>query len=178
RPTGDGIGAFMEELQEELVPDAVPDDAYVARPSRRLELVIAVACLALSALVVVLASRIMVRHDTGGIDPRWWPTMLGLVALALSVLLLLAAIFRPPFARDDVVAGTREGWTRSMAAMVASGLFVVLWTMLPFMVVLPVYVIGLVAVFGGRGVKALLIFPAVVCTIIHLLFDMLLRVPL
>lgn len=192
--SGDGIGAVLDQLHDEIAPESIPDDAYVAPPSRRLELVIASASVALSALVVYLASHIAVRHETGGVDPRWWPTVLGSVALTLSLLLLVVAIVRPPFDREDVTSATRRGWIRCVAAMALSCVFIALWSTLSFsftvglpglrltftafIVVLPLYVAGLVAMFGGRGLKALVVFPAIVSVVIYVLFHLLLKVPL
>ncbi|WP_052436505.1 tripartite tricarboxylate transporter TctB family protein [Georgenia sp. SUBG003] len=123
-------------------------------------------------------ARIEVRNETGGIDPRWWPELLGAAGLALGVLLLVVAILRPPFNRDDLEAATRQGWLRVGIAVGLSIAFVLLWPVIGFLVATPVFLVVATYVFGGRGWKTLVLFPVLMTAGIYLLFHTLLKVPL
>ncbi|MCK6211652.1 tripartite tricarboxylate transporter TctB family protein [Georgenia sp. EYE_87] len=172
-----------EELLAHDAADAVEaageaDHAPLARPSRRLEIVCAAIAVVGSGALVVLARAIKVRTETDGIDPRWWPELLGLAGLALGVLLLVVAVVRPPFDRDDLEAATRQGWVRVGLAVVLSVVFVLLWPALGFLVVTPIFLVAATYLFGGRGWKTLILFPVVMTGFIYLLFHTLLKVPL
>lgn len=162
----------------EAVDAAEADHAPLARPSRRLEIVCAAIAVAGSGALFLLARAIEVRNETGGIDPRWWPELLGLGGLALGVLLLVAAVLRPPFDRDDLEAATRQGWFRVGLAVALSVAFVLLWPVLGFLVVTPVFLVAATYLFGGRGWKTLIVFPVLMTGFIYLLFHTLLKVPL
>lgn len=162
----------------EAVDAAEVDHAVLATPSRRLEIVCAAIAVAGSAALVLLARAIEVRNETGGIDPRWWPELLGVVGLALGILLLVIAVVRPPFSRDDLEAATRQGWLRVGLAVVLSVAFVLLWPVLSFLVVTPIFLVAATYLFGGRGWKTLILFPVLMTGFIYLLFHTLLKVPL
>jgi len=154
------------------------DHAPLARPSRRLEVVCAAIAVAGSGALVLLSRAIEVRRETGGIDPRWWPELLGIAGLALGVLLLVVAVVRPPFDRDDLEVATRQGWFRVGLAVVLSVAFVLLWPVLGFLVVTPIFLVAATYLFGGRGWKTLILFPLLMTGFIYLLFHTLLKVPL
>lgn len=162
----------------EAVDAGEEDHAVRARPSRRLEIVCAAIAVAGSGALVLLARAIEVRNETGGIDPRWWPELLGIAGLALGVLLLVVAVVRPPFDRDDLEAATRQGWVRVGIAVALAVAFVLLWPVVGFLVAAPVFLVVATYVFGGRGWKTLVLFPLLMTAGIYLLFHTLLKVPL
>ena len=149
-----------------------------ATPSRRLEVVTATVSLAASVIGFVLAQSIELRTETGGVDPRWWPTVLSLLAGALSVALLLIAILRPPFDRSDLEAGSRQGWVRLGAALVCGILYIVLWQLAGYLIATPIFLAALLWIFGGRGWKTLILFPVLTTAFTYVLFHSLLKVPL
>jgi hypothetical protein len=137
---------------------------------------------ALVALVVLggvafLARRIEVRTETGGIDPRWWPELLGTVGVCLAVALLVVVLARP-LDRGELEATTREGFVRLAVTVAITAAYLVLWPMLGFLVVTPILLLALLVVFGGRGWRGLIGFPVLTTAFVYLLFHTLLEVPL
>ncbi|OLT53258.1 tripartite tricarboxylate transporter TctB family protein [Cellulosimicrobium sp. CUA-896] len=130
--------------------DAVP----AARPSRRLEVGSALVALAVLGTLAFLARRIEVRAETGGIDPRWWPELLGTVGAALAVALLVVAVVRPSD-RGDLEATTRSGVVRLVATVALAAGYLVLWPLVGFLVATPVFLLAAVVLFapaaGGRS---------------------------
>ena len=149
-----------------------------ARPSRRLEVVTAAVSLAASVGGYFLAQSVELRTETGGVDPRWWPTVLSLLVAVLSLALLLIAILRPPFDRSDLEVSSRQGWTRLGAALVTGILFIVLWQLAGYLIATPLFLAALLWIFGGRGWKTLILFPVITTGFTYVLFHTLLKVPL
>ncbi|WP_024875706.1 tripartite tricarboxylate transporter TctB family protein [Saccharomonospora piscinae] len=146
--------------------------------SRALEIASAVVAVGATGAVVLLARAIEVRRETGGIDPRWWPELLGLLGLALAVVLLVVALVRPPAAREGIESPTREGRLRLGATVALAVVFVALWPVAGFLPTAPVFLCATTYVFGGRGWKPLVLYPLVLCGLVYLLFQTLLKVPL
>lgn len=162
-------------------PGGTPVDdvtSRAARSSRRLEIGAALATLLASGGLLMLAFRISVRTETGGVDPRWWPLVLSGVGLALSALLLVVALVRPPFERDDLEVTGRDGWTRLVLAVIIAALYLVAWDLVGFVIPTLVFLIALLWVFGRRRWKGLIIFPIAMTAFIYGLFDFVLKVPL
>lgn len=149
-----------------------------ASPSRALEVVIAAAVLAITGTVFLLSGAIELRVEQPGMTPRSWPQLLGGLGLALSVLLLAYAVFRPPLPRSELDAATRTGWLRLLLTIGATVVFLVVWPLLGFIVTAPVLIAAVTAIGGGRGIRALVIYPVVTAALIYALFNLLLKVPL
>lgn len=164
--------ALVEEMEREVA-------ALQAPASRRLERGIAISLVVLSALGVFGSRIIGVRTETGGLDPRWWPTIICAISLGLSILLTVIAYTRPPFDRDDLEKTNGEGWVKLAWTVVLSTLYIVAWTLTENFIIPSVILLSaLMWVYNGRGWKALVIFPVVTITFLYLLFHSLLRVPL
>ncbi|MFH5821214.1 tripartite tricarboxylate transporter TctB family protein [Georgenia sp. AZ-5] len=159
-------------------PEVEQPEGYIAPASRRLELVIAVLAVALSAVVLVLSQGIESQVDSGGLAPSWWPSVLAGAALAISAVLLILALVRRPAERGDLQAGTRQGWYRVLISSALSVLFLVAWEPVGFVIVCPLYLAALLATYGLRGLRGLLIFPVAITALIYVLFALILRVPL
>lgn len=160
------------------VPDGGAEEVPAPAASRRLEVVCAGVCLALAVTLYLGARGIQVRTETGGIDPRWWPQLLGLAGIALSTLMLLTALLRPPLQAEDLQTTTRVGRARLALALVASVALGVLWPLVGFVPAAAVFVAALTYLFGGRGWRTLVLFPALLTGFLHLVFAVLLEVPL
>ncbi|MFC8922034.1 tripartite tricarboxylate transporter TctB family protein [Cellulosimicrobium sp. NPDC057127] len=162
-----------------LVDAATRDDDTVpaAEPSRRLEIGSALVALVVLGGLAFLARRIEVRVETGGIDPRWWPELLGTVGAVLAAALLVVAVVRPPD-RGDLEATTRTGLVRLVATVALAAGYLVLWPLVGFLVATPVFLLAAVALFGARGWRTLVLFPLLTTAGIYLLFHTLLEVPL
>jgi hypothetical protein len=154
-----------------------PDDA-TAHPSKRMEIASAAVALLGFALLVVLARGIEVRAETGGIDPRWWPQMLGAAGAVLSAVLLARAVLRAPGAREGVLEATRDGRVRTVLVVALAAVYVLVWPLAGFAVVTPVFLIAATYLFGGRSRIALLAFPVGLTALLYLLFHTVLKVPL
>lgn len=163
---------MVEEMEREVA-------ALQAPPSRKLERAIAISLIVLSALGVLGSRLIAVRTETGGLDPRWWPTVICGISLVLSILLTVISFTRPPFDRDDLEVTNREGWYKLAWTVLFCTLYIVAWTLTGnFVVPSVILLVILMWIYNGRGVKALVIYPIVTVTFLYLLFHSLLRVPL
>lgn len=151
---------------------------HLAHPSRRLETVVAAVALALSVLALVLSRNIHLRMGAGGLDPKWWPTLLSLAAATLSAVLLAMALFGPAAARDDLESTHRDGWARMLVALALSVLYVFAWSRFGYVVPTLVYLLALLWLFGVRNAIALVLYPAITTAFIYGLFRLMLRVPL
>lgn len=151
---------------------------YSAPSSQRLEIAIAVAALILSVTALVLSRNIYLRMDSGGVDPKWWPTVLSILASALSALLVGMSLFGPAMSRGELEASEKDGWIRMLLALTLSALYVFAWSRIGYVVPTVVFVVALLWVFGLRSWKGLAIFSVVTTAFIYGLFHYVLRVPL
>lgn len=165
---------FMEEADEHLPPQEAPAGLP---PSRRLEVITALCALAASAGLVLLSRQITVRTETGGIDPRWWPTLVGSLALALSVALLIVVLTRT-MPRDDIEPTSKAGWARVAVTVTAAVAYTFLWPAIGYVPATLLVLIILTAAFGARNWKVLVLFPVGLTAFLYLLFGTLLKVPL
>lgn len=149
-----------------------------APASRGLEVVGALVALVVSAALFVLSDRIEVRGEPGGIDPRWWPRLLGLTGLALSCLVLVTSMVGRPAERSGIEAATRLGRFRFLLTFAATIGYLLAWPVAGFVPTSFGLLVALTAIFGGRGFRALLIFPAALTGFVFGVFHLVLRVPL
>jgi hypothetical protein len=149
-----------------------------ARPSKRMEIASAAVALLGFAVIIVLARGIELRAETGGIDPRWWPQLLGAAGAVLGAVLLVRAVLRAPAERDGVQEATRDGRVRTVCVVALAAAYVLLWPLAGFVVVTPLFLIAATYLFGGRGWIALLGFPVGLTALLYLLFHTVLKVPL
>ena len=161
-----------------LPEQTVAEPDYAARPSRRLEIAIAASALALSVTALLVSRAIPLRMGGGGIDPRWWPTLLSVLASALSALLVAMSLFGQAPARGEVEAAEPDGWTRMLLALALSALYVFAWSHLGYVGPTLVFNLVLLRIFGLRSWKALGVYSVVTTAFIYGLFHYLLRVPL
>ena len=154
------------------------DHAVVAKDSRRLEVICATIAVAGSGALLLLARSIEVRTEADGIDPRWWPQVLGLTGLALGIILLVLTLARPPFSRADLEAATRQGWIRTVAAVGLTVVYILVWPAAGFLLATAPFLVAVTYLFGGRGWRTLVLFPVLTTAGIYLLFHTLLKVPL
>ncbi|GLU48223.1 tripartite tricarboxylate transporter TctB family protein [Nocardiopsis ansamitocini] len=146
-------------------------------PSRLRELVPALAGLAVGAAALVLSMQIPEGNRLTQFSPRWWPEGLALLLMGLS-LLHAGLSWARPRALEAPEEATRAGAVRLVAILAAILGYGVLWYFVDFRVSTAVLFAGLTYIGGGRGWKALLIFPVITTAVLYLLFGVLLRVPL
>lgn len=163
-------------LAERIELDAIK---HQASPSRTLEKTVAFVLVAGSCAALIGARNIDVANETGGYDPRWWPTIITVIVLLLSIMLAIVAFVRPPFERDNVDSISDGGWTRLGATAVVTLLFIYGWRLSGnFVVPCALFLGALIWSYGGKGWKAILVFPVVTTAMIYVLFHTILKVPL
>lgn len=159
-------------------------------PSRVMEIAVAVAGLLFMVVVLVLAGQIELRREAGPgqIDARFWPTVLTWAGLIAAAWRLVVVLVRPPDERRDLERVQMGGPRRLLLTVVATALFIAAWNLREVVLVgyeLRVFpyacallLAGLVWLYGGRGWKALLLFPVLTTALTYLVFATLLRIPL
>ena len=149
-----------------------------AAPSKRMELTFSVLALTLGLAMLLSARAMRVRNETGGMDPRSWPTMIAFGILLSAGWTLFNAVTGRR-AERDVDGATRSGWIQLGVVIAMIVLVLVLWQVgLSFLILAPVFIIVCNLAFGLRGVVPLLVFPAVLTALLYLVFQLLLKVPL
>ncbi|WP_298993089.1 tripartite tricarboxylate transporter TctB family protein [uncultured Pseudokineococcus sp.] len=146
--------------------------------SKALEVLVAVVAGVVSLALLVGAQGIELRTETGGIDPRWWPELLGTVGLVLSVVLLATALLTRPAEREDLQAGTRAGTVRLAALAALAVTYVLVWPLVTFVPATVAFLAATTALLGGRRWPALVVFPVALALFLHVMFAVLLEVPL
>lgn len=152
-----------------------------ARPGRRLrDLIPALAAAAFAVVAFVLASQVPEGARLTQFSPRWWPELLAALVLLLSVFLAVGALRRSTVTVEEDVPeeATRQGAWRLTAMLATIVGYGVLWYFIDFRVSTLLLFIALTWLGGGRGWKALILFPITVTAILYLLFGVFLRVPL
>ncbi|GAB3707127.1 tripartite tricarboxylate transporter TctB family protein [Mariniluteicoccus flavus] len=171
----------------DLTPDA-PDpvasegvpgvEIASAPPSPTMEKAVAAVVLLFGAAMFAGARSIVVRNETGGIDPRWWPSAIAIGILASGAWMMFNAVTRRRGERDVDPVGA-SGLIQMVVTAVMTAVILVLWQVgLSFLVLAPAYLIVLNWMYGLRTWKSLLLFPAAITLILYLVFQLLLKVPL
>lgn len=163
------------------VDQETPSEAQDGRPRRKLrDLAPAGAGALLAVSVFALAAQIPEGAQLTQFSPRWWPELLSFALLALSACLAVQAFRRPSGAAEEAAPepATREGTRRLVLMLAAVAGYGVLWYFIDFRVSTTVLFIALTWFGGGRGWKALILFPVLATGVLYLLFGVLLRVPL
>lgn len=152
-------------------------DETTREPNHRgYEVAVGGAVAALGVACLVLTSQLELSRDGGAFGPRWWPTALSIAIIATGVVLVVQAVISRVSSDEPRI--TRSG-TATLAATVAAIVgYGIAWQYLDFRAVTVVLLIGLTFLFGGRGIKALIVFPVATTLILWGIFGLLLRVPL
>ncbi|MFV0452553.1 MAG: tripartite tricarboxylate transporter TctB family protein [Propioniciclava sp.] len=157
---------------------ADPAEPTTAAPSPTLEKVTAAVVLVFGAAMLVGARSIAVRTETGGIDPRWWPTATAVGILISGCAMAFNALTGRRGTRD-VEPAQPSGWPQMILTVVGLAIVLALWEIgVSFLLLGPLYLVALNWVYGLRTWKSLLLFPATVAVLLYLVFQLLLKVPL
>lgn len=173
----DKLSASTGDTSVSPVETAAEPD-FSARPSRPLEIFIAGTALVLSVIALVLSQNIYLRMGGGGLDPKWWPTLLSILCACLSAILVGMSLFGPAASRGELEAGHRDGWVRMLVALALSALYVFAWWQVGYVIPTAIYLFALLWVFGLRSWKGLVAYPVITTGFIYGLFHFMLRVPL
>lgn len=153
----------------------VEEGRRAASPVR--EAALGLVFLVLGTVVLVLARAIELPQRSTAVSPRIWPEALAIGLIGLSALQVVVAFVATPDA-DEQEEVTRKGLLR-VAGFVGSILaFGLLWYYVHFLLSGFALVAALTWVAGGRGLKDLVLFPAVIVAVLYVLFALLLKVPL
>ncbi len=170
--------------------DTEQDEYHGAASSRPVEIAFAAVALAVAAGYLVLGTRIPLRREAaaGQIDARFWPTVIGVSAVVVAVLLLVIAITRPAPGREDIERIQSGGVLRVAVTIAITLAFVALWSLGAvilfgyrievFPVAAGLLMASLMLVYGHRRWLSLIIYTVVVTAFVYVVFGMLLRIPL
>lgn len=130
------------------------------------ELVIGIACMALGVAVYIAAGNL--QQVKLGIGPGGFPKFIGVVLMILGVvqlvLVLRAGVEKPKLDIDPRAAAL------FCAAVAMSIAYVLLVTQVGFLLLTPLLMMGMMALFGERHIVRMLIVSVVTTVCIWLLF--------
>lgn len=154
-----------------------PDQESERDPNHRgYEAAIGVAVIAIGLACFVLTGQIDLAREGQAFGPRWWPTALSVTMIVIGGVLVVQALMHRITSDEPRI--TRSGGitlTVTLALIIGYGFA---WQYLDFRAVTVFLLAGLVFAFGGRGIKALMIFPVATTLVLWAIFGLLLRVPL
>ena len=142
------------------------------------------------ATALLLAQGIDLRREPGAgqIGARLWPTLLAAAGLGLAVWRLVVAIVQQPDDRSDQDLVAPGGYRRLVLTVLLAIGFIAAWSIRSveafgyrfevFPVLCAVLLLALLWLYGGRGWKALVLFPTLLTAGIYVIFHVLLRIPL
>jgi putative tricarboxylic transport membrane protein len=156
-------------------PLSLEGQRRAASPPR--EAALGLVFLVLGIVVLILARAIELPQRSTAVSPRIWPEALAIGLIGLSALQVVVAFAATPDA-DEQEPTTRTGVLRVAGFVGALLAFGVLWYYVNFLLSGFALVAALTWVAGGRGLKDLVVFPAVIVAILYALFALLLKVPL
>lgn len=167
----------MPERNDQL-DDMPVDEVTSAAPAPAMEKVAAGVVLAFGVLMLVGARAITVRNETGGIDPRWWPTAIACGIIGCGLWMLANALLGVSIDRQ-VDPARRRGWFQMIATVVGLAIVLLLWRVgVSFLLLGPIFLVVINWVFGLRKWTSLLLFPGIIAVLLYTVFQMLLKVPL
>jgi hypothetical protein len=161
---------------EEAAASPEPGAAPVLPPSRVREWGVAAAVLVAGIGVLLARETIAVAQGDTELGPQWWPTVLGVALVVGALALAVLGTLRPAAPEEEPASG--HGVAQLVAVLALIVAYGAAWYQLHFLVVTGPLIAGLVYVTGGRGVRALVVFPAVTTVLLYVIFGLLLRVPL
>lgn len=139
-------------------------------------LLVAAAVAAVGTTLILPTHSLEFTTADGSIGPGWWPTVLGGALLVGAFAIALVSFRTPDEVPDERVSA--HGLGRLGAVLLATVLYGAAWYYLHFLPVTALFLSALMFITGGRGIKALLVFPALTAVVLYGLFKMLLQVPL
>lgn len=154
------------------------DEDTTAALAPAMERVAAGVVLAFGVLMLVGARTITLRNETGGIDPRWWPTVIAAGIIGCGLWMLANALLGLSTDRD-VDISRRRGWLQMTTTVVGLALVLVMWHFgVTFLLLGPLFLLAMNWVYGLRRWTSLLLFPGIIAILLYTVFRLLLKVPL
>lgn len=160
---------------------AMTEDPTTEKPAREpnhrgYEVAVGAVVAAIGVACLVLTSQLALSRDGGAFGPRWWPTALSIAIIVTGVVLVIQAVLTRISSTEDRM--TRSGGVTLSATVAGIIGYGIAWQYLDFRAVTVFLLIGLTFLFGGRGIKALIVFPVVTTLILWAIFGLVLQVPL
>lgn len=166
------------------------DEYQGASSSRLLEIIFGVVSLAFATGYLVLSTQIHLRREAapGQIDARFWPMVLAVTGVVVSIAILVIAITKSAPTRDDLERIQPGGVLRVILTLVISSVFVVVWSLGSlilfgyrieiFPIAAALLMLALMLLYGHRRWLSLIVYTASLTAFIYVVFGMLLRIPL
>lgn len=171
--------------------DTIEQDEYQGAPaSRPIEIAFGVVALAFSAAFLFLTTQIPLRREAapGQIDARFWPMVIAVTAVVISLAILAIALTRPAPGREDLERIQPGGVVRVVATLAITCAFIGVWSVSTvilfgyrieiFPIACAVLLAALMLLYGHRRWLSLIIYSASVTAFVYVVFGMLLRIPL
>lgn len=165
-------GAALADLRH---PEAEP--LLKNLPYRLRELIPVAAAVGVGIWVLVMTGNIQ-AHNRGELGPQFWPTMLAIAMIVMGGLLILTNVMRGVRPADIPDHMTWWGISRLLITGAVLVGYVLLFNVLQFWLITIAVTALLVALYGLRGWRALVVFPVIIGAVLHLLFITFLGVPL
>lgn len=165
-------GATVDDLRH---PEAEP--LLKNLPHRLRELIPVAASVGVGIWVLVMTSNIQ-AHQRGELGPQFWPNMLAIAMIVMGGLLILTNVMRGVRPADIPDHMTWWGISRLLITAAVLVGYVLLFNVLQFWLITIAATALLVALYGLRGWRALVVFPVIIGAVLHLLFIVFLGVPL
>jgi putative tricarboxylic transport membrane protein len=153
-----------------------PTDVEPRAVSPLREAALGLVFLAIGVVLFVLTRQIELPQRETAVSSRIWPEALAVGVIGLSLLQVVLAFSRPQV-DDENEPATRVGVLRVTGFVIAVLAFGLLWYYVHFLLSGFVLVAALTWIAGGRGIKDLAIFPAIVTAVLYAIFALLLKVP-
>ena len=144
----------------------------------RIREVIAVVLALGGGVAILIGTNNIILRNTGELGPRFWPSLLGWAIVGLSVLLVTTNVVPARTAKEAPKPMTRWGITQLVLTFVVLLAYLSLFNVVTLWVITFGTVAMLLLLYGFRGWKLLVFFPGIIAAVLHVLFVILLRVPL
>lgn len=157
------------------------DGSGAVAPSKRairIREIIAVVLSLAGGIAILVGTNNITLRDTGELGPRFWPALLGWAIIGLSVLLVSTNVLPARGHKDTQDPMTKWGATQLILTFVVLLGYLSLFNVITLWLITFVTVALLVLLYGFRGWKVLILFPGIIAAVLHILFVVLLRVPL
>ncbi len=168
----------MSEADDLTGPHEDTVETTAATTAPGMERIAAAVVLAFGLWMLMAARGIQVRNETGGIDPRWWPTAIATGVIVCGLWMLINALLGVKIDRD-VEASQRVGWIQMFTTLAGIAVVLFAWNLgISFVVLGPLFLLCLNWIYGLRKWTSLLLFPAIIGVLLYSVFQLLLKVPL
>src|SRR5690625_3900672 len=159
-------------------PVAQSTETEPSKISIRLREIIAMVLSLGSGIAILMGTQNVLDRDSAELGARFWPTLLGWGIICLAVLLVTTNVVPAKTSKDFPDPMTGWGIGRLVVTFAVLVAYLMLFNVITLWVITFVTVALLLWLYGFRSWKLLLLFPGIIAAVLHILFVVLLRVPL